>query len=998
MSVDPTVYTIPPSVSFLDSLASGILSQCNSDQFYLNNVQIFLPNRRACRSLADAFLRQNKGNALLTPRMTPIGEFDEELLFSEEGLFLADSQIFPPAVNDLERRLVLTRLILETECKRLGEMPSPAIGAGLAQALITLLDHVQTEQLSFDNLSGLVGGDYAAHWQITLDFLKVVTDNWPNVLKVLGCVDPANRRNLVLESQVNYWKKTPPSGPVFVAGSTGSIPATAALLKFVSTLPGGAVILPGFDTTLTEEQIKILSPTHPQNGMCRLLSFLGVGPSDVRLWVGSSRSMCPDARVKLIRAASRPVGAKFSFVKENLKKALSNVQILACAGPQEEAGVIALALRQSLEKPNRTAALITPDRMLARRVVSELRRWNIQIDDSAGRPLSSTPVGVFLNLSGKCVLQKAAPVPLLSLLKHPLAAGGLKKSKFRSFVRSFEKMVLRGPRTEPGFLGLSKYLKYLSKKNKKSAEEIGPLIDWFVNIQKSAVEFESLLTSSAFCGLSELVEAHVAFVEVLASTERTSGCDRLWSGEEGSVAATFLGDLQKSSSNFPLIRGNDYPNLLQALMSEKTVRQQFGMHPRLHIWGLLEARLQHADFMCLGGLNEGVWPSHPKPDPWMSRSMRIAFGLAPVERRVGLSAHDFSQAFCAERVLITRAERVEGTPTIPSRWISQLNSVITIWGGKKRNFLDEFGDSPDWLGWQSILDSPKEVRPNDPPKPKPPIESRPRKLSVTQVETWMRDPYAIYSRHILRLLPLDPIDADPGAAERGNIVHQALDKFVSQNPKKLPADIIANLLEVGEQAFANDIGLPHVWAFWWPRYLKVVSWFAETERLYRKAVKIARTELDGSLVLDAPFGPFTLTAKADRVNEMKDGTISIIDYKTGSIPSKKDILLGFSPQLPLEAGIASAGGFQEVPANLVSQLEIWRLTGGDPPGKRHNVGSEVSELASSALKGFSALVALYDNPETPYLSKPNPTYAPFWSDYDHLARVQEWSNKIRPEE
>ena len=995
MANKPTIYSIAPGIPFLDSLAAGLLERHRSDEFALSDIQVFLPTRRACRALTESFLRQSDGKALLLPSLVPLGETDQpdEMLLAEDEPKAGISLKVPPAIPNIQRQFLLSSLIMEAERQRLGVLPSPANATRLASALTSLLDQVETEQLGFEGLVDLVETNYAAHWQVTLDFLLIVTEQWPNLLVDLGCEDPASRRNLLSAAQIKKWRTMPPTGPVYAAGSTGSIPATAAMLEAIANLPCGSVILPGYDPTLEDNGPVSLPSTHPQFGMVQLVRRMGLKGDDIEPWFGAINPVCSQDRVQLIHAAMAPHEEVTRNAEIDFAQALSKVRLMTCPTSQEEAGVIALALREALETPGRTAALVTPDRTLARRVTAELRRWDIEIDDSAGQPLSSTTVGTYLQLSAICFAEQIAPVPLLSLLKHPLAAGGMDTASFRARVRLLERLVLRGPRPGPGFEGLYALLQGLIDSNSRFVEEAAQLKSWMESLQSIAMALESLLISGTTVSLVGLIDAHVQFSEQLAASHGTPGPDRLWSGDDGEAAASFISELRQAAETFPDIAGYDYPALLEVLMASRIVRPRYGTHPRLHIWGLLEARLQRADLMCLGGLNETVWPSEPKADPWMSRPMREAFGLPPVERRIGLSAHDFVQAFCAEQVMGTRAERVEGTPTVPARWLLRLDNVLDGGGEAGRAVKAALAaNGAALLGWQAALDTPEFIKPVKAPTPKPPGSARPRHLSVTQIETWMRDPYAVYARHILRLRPLDVIDADPGAAERGTMIHDALDHFVREYPDHMPPDVLRVLRDTGVTVFGKTLSLPGVWTFWWPRYERIIEWFSETETAYRQNIKKTHTEVPGALTIMSSQGQFTLVAKADRVDELQDGTISIIDYKTGQLPSGTDISLGFAPQLPLEAAIAQAGGFSGVAEAPVSRLEFWQLSGGEPPGERRPAGKEIQGLAEAALRGLTDLVTRFDDPETPYLSQPDPTHTPRWSDYTHLARVHEWSS------
>jgi ATP-dependent helicase/nuclease subunit B len=459
----------------------------------------------------------------------------------------------------------------------------------------------------------------------------------------------------------------------------------------------------------------------------------------------------------------------------------------------------------------------------------------------------------------------------------------------------------------------------------------------------------------------------------------------LWSGEDGEAAADFIRDVLEHTGPLPPIPPREYPALLDTLMSSRVLRPRYGRHPRLYIWGPLEARLQSASVVILGGLNEGTWPPEPPNDPWLSRPMRKQFGLPSPERRIGLSAHDFAQAACAPRVVLCRSEKVHGSPTVPARWLLRLKAFV---GDQAVSAMDE---TALWCGWHQQLDAAPLVAPVSPPRPAPPVAARPRRLSVTGVQTWRCDPYAIYARKILGLEPLLPLDADPGAAERGTFIHTALEMFVREQGARLADDAFEQLTEFGRQAFGDAMARPTVWAFWWPRFLQVAHWFLEIEEVRRAEFLPAAVEVEGRLELPGPAGPFLLTAKADRIDKDTDGALEIIDYKTGAPPSPERIKLGYAPQLPLEAVIAAAGGFEGVSSTVVRGFSYWRLSGGEPAGKiKPYGGAEAAELAAAAREGLENLVAAFDRPETPYLHRPRPEFSGY-GEYDHLARVKEWS-------
>ncbi|MDE0726782.1 MAG: double-strand break repair protein AddB, partial [Alphaproteobacteria bacterium] len=591
------------------------------------------------------------------------------------------------------------------------------------------------------------------------------------------------------------------------------------------------------------------------------------------------------------------------------------------------------------------------------------------------------PSGSFLRLTAEMLGGALDPVAFLAALKHPLARGGRRHGILRGAARDLDRLALRGPRPAPGRAGLAAAL----AANREDSLPARALLDDLSDHGGAALA----LCQQPAASLAELLKAHIEFAEWLARDER--GQCQLWAGEAGEAAMRFIADLL-AAAGLPNMAGPGYPALLNSLMVGQAVRPAYGLHPRLHIWGPLEARMQSADLVLLGGLNEGTWPGQADADAWLSRPMAARLGLPSPERRIGQAAHDFFQAACGSEVVLTRAAKVEGAPTVPSRWLLRLEQVLLAAG----LHLD-LGRARDLRGWQGHLDDAGPPRPVAAPECKPPVAARPRKLSVTQVETWIRDPYAVYARHILKLRALDPIAADPGAADYGNAVHRALEKFADAHPDDLPADGLSELLEMGRAAFGEMLDRPGVRAFWWPRFQRIAEWFLAQEAMRRPGIRPLVTEAKGELKLPGPAGDFTLTAIADRIDRLADGSLCIIDYKTGVVPNEGELQRGEAPQLPLEAAIALAGGFAMadgltlVPGGEAAQLSYWRVSGGREPGQIRNIKTPGGDLAREAQAGLIELIAKFDDPDTAYLARPRPAIAPRFSDYDHLARIKEWT-------
>jgi ATP-dependent helicase/nuclease subunit B len=1000
----PKVYTIAPERPFLDTLADGLLAMTGGDPLRLPRVTVLLPTRRAVRALREAFLRatvagRDVGEPLLLPRMRPVGDLDSDELSLAGGSAEGDGLDVPPAIPALRRRLLLTQLVMKWGRVRGQEPLLLDQAAALAASLARFLDTVATEGASFARLGDLVPQDLTRHWQIVHKFLEILPSRWPQILAAEGVLDPAARRNRLLERQAELWRRSPPRDLVIAAGLTGGIPAMTELLSLVADLDRGAVILPGLDRGCDEAEWRAIQrdEAHPQYLMAQLLLALGVTRATVRDWppalapagnhkdaklrdlplfAAAAKAVPPpsarERRVRLVGEALRPAATTDAWRRLPRQPADSfdGVSRFDCVSAQQEAVTIALLLRRKLETPGATAALVTPDRELARRVAAELRRWGIEIDDSAGVPLDRTPPGAFLRLALELAESGLAPVPLLAALKHPFAAGGLDPAEFRRRARRLERAIL-GPRPAPGIAGLRAALGDKDAGLHRFVDRLGACLG----------SLPALLDAGAV-PLARLVVAHIEAAERLAATATEAGSKRLWAEAAGESAAHFCHELIDAARDFPLLSGRDYRGLYEAVASGGVVRPAFGRHPRLAIWGLVEARLQQADLLVLGGLNEGSWPGAAEHDPWMSRQMRRAFRIAVPERSVGIAAHDFAQAFGAPEVALTRAARQEGVPTVPSRWLLRLETVLRAAG------LDHSLRPDEIVKFAADeMDEPARYRPLPAPAPRPPLAARPRRLSVTQIETWLRDPYAIYARHILDLKPLDELDADPSRADLGSAIHGALDEFVHRYPRSLPDAAETELLALGRAHFGAILSRPGAWAFWWPRFERIVRWLVAEERAHRVGVIESLSEREGSLTLTMPGGPFTLTAKADRIDRLAAGGFLLVDYKTGSLPSKRELALGFAPQLPLEGAILRDGSFAGV-AGSPAALEYWRLSGGVPVGLRQLIGGDdPDDLIASVLARVKALIERFDDSATPYLAAPAPQWAPRFSDYRHLERL-----------
>jgi len=995
------VVTVPAHVPFLDECAARWLEGDAGDGV------ILVPGRRAARSLMEAFLRRLDGRAALLPRIVPIGDLDED----DVGLAAEAGVELPPAVEPARRLSVLTALVLRAD-QALGTAPTVDQAWPLARALADLMDDAERAGCDLRvRLPDAAEQRFAEHWHKTLRFLSIVTEVWPGWLEEQGVMNPVARQVALLHAQAASWRDAPPDYRVWAIGFTDGSAGVADVLDAVGRMPVGCVVLPGVDLGLEEVLWRGLEESHPQAGVRAILRALDVSRETLAVWGVGADGLAKRAR--MVSRALLPAEGLGDWSRDREAIDVSGVWRLNAADQQHEAVAIAMILRHGIREPGRTVALVTPDRGLARRVATELLRFRIVADDSAGEALATTPPAVFLRLLAAVVATDFAPVALLSLLKHPFSALGMRPGDCRASARLLERRLLRGPSPSGGIAGLRGRLEavledtargrrgsqgYGGEDQGASAdapdqpEALGAFLDRLEGVFAPLVRFVGRNAP-----LPEVLDALIAVAEGLATTDiGEDGGERIWSGEDGHVLARHLAGLLAFTDILPEQSLQSVEAFLLSSFVGQLVRGQFGLrgetlHPRVFIWGVLEARLQTTDLIVLGGLNEGIWPPATDPGPWMSRPMRVRAGLPSPEQMIGQSAHDFAALMLsAPEVVLAGSSRLDGAPAVPARWLTRFDALL---GGRGQGFPVHPA-----LSWVQALDQPGgAVRAVAPPRPMPPVSVRPRSLSVTEIETWMRDPYAIYARHVLKLRKLSPLEEDADHADFGTIVHRGIDTFLSWNAADWPRDVEGVLASCLFAELDKAALRPALVAWWRPRMGRIAAWVAEKEAA-RRAIAVPERilpEASAELVLSgAPGGAFRLRGRADRVDLFADGKAVLIDYKTGQLPKAKDVQEGWSSQLVLEAGMLAHGAFKGLQAAEVSALLYWRLTGDQGRGEEMSVakGHEaLYALVDSAMENLRGLVSDYDDPEQPYLSHPTPGAGPRYADYAELARVAEWS-------
>ncbi len=989
----PSIYNIAAHGGFADALAQGLIDRFAKDVFGLARGLVILPNNRAQRALQEAFVRLSE-DGLLLPQMAVIGDLD---LDESIGVALDSGELaldIAPAVDSMDRLLSLAQLI-QKEIRLREDAILAKDALRLAREFARTLDQLTIEEISLADLMKTEpdGLDLSSHWQDSYRFFLIIAEKWRQQLEKWQRVDQAARRNALFDHIAKSWKTSPPDHFVVAAGITTSAPAIARFLETISFMPAGMVVLPDLDLIMPDEEWDLLGPfqpdpetghirraqeTHPQYHMKLLLDRMSIARGEIMRWPRTGES---GAAAKRSRALSNAFAIPKLTVRwqtlESQERSLAGVQTVEAVNSAEEAQIIALLAREALEDPDQRVAIVTPDRSLATRISAHLKRWDIQVDDTAGQPLAKLPEGVFfLNLLA-AVADGFPPAEFLALLKHPLVQRGERRLRWLDHVRKLD-LLLRGPRPAPGLAGIDALLKAENHRTKKLREATAP---WWQTVRTMFAQTENLFAPP-------LDWPHL--LDQLRQLAGTLSEGAIWSGPAGRELAELLTKLQVRAEMGPVrIASNELAGYFETLMAEISVRPPYGGHPRIALYGLLEARLQQSELVICCGLNEGSWPQAITPDPWLAPLIRKSLGLPAQERQIGLSAHDLVGAMGAKKVILSRARRDDSGPAIASRFLLRLKGMCG----------DNLKEHPEARAWTTTIDQPRtESPPYERPAPMPSPEQRHIPISVTQVDSLIADPYSFYAKKIMGFASLDMIDADPSAAWRGTIIHDILDQWARQD-NYAPA-----ALRERAQAFLNDPGLhPLMRSLWAPRLLEGLDWIADT---VAENCKAGREPLESEIYGKAEIAGVELSGIADRIDRMPEGGLAIVDYKTGGAPSNRAVIEGYNLQLGLLAAIAELGGFKDIEGEAVA-FEYWSLAkkGGtdnfghvrSPTQGRGDNVIAADAMVDHAVARFNEAADRYLKGVEPMTAKLHPEYARY-ADYDQLMRLEEWYGRAPAEQ
>ncbi|MCD7058583.1 double-strand break repair protein AddB [Pelagibacterium xiamenense] len=1013
MSAAGKIYSIGPHAAFLPTLAKALIDGTlvpdwpREGPFWLSDITILLPTRRARNALADALIAQMGEDPLLLPNLKALGGEDPS---AEPFLPPYEAEALPAPVGRMKRRLMLAQLVekwLSTQSRPVFSgpglggytgAPNPAEVLALADTLGTLIDDFTIAQKSSAALGAIDDAQLAAQWQTNLDFVHAILEAWPAILAEDGEIDAAARTNALLARQAQGVAALYGDKPVIVAGSTGSIPATADLMAAISKLPRGAIVLPGVDTAMGSHQYETLLEDkanphgHPHYGLARLLRRLGVPPSGVIELAEPDQPRTRFLRTALA-LADDTAGWSNALEPSDIAAATDSVATLVARTPEEEARAIALAVRDGLDA-GRSVAVISPDQTLARRIGAELARFDVTLDDAAGTPLIQSRAGRLVRQVVTLVCGQMRPVDLIALLHNRHAALGMGRGAVAAATEWLDFGVLRGQRPAPGFAGLRKGVAAnlagdmshpALKLDAEKAEAISALLD---ALEAALEPLARLCAGPAFSAADFAAALDDTLTRLRASSPDTTAPPLEGEGELARWIETTaaLGPFGPRYS----ARGLDLA--LSQLMAGESVRPRQVPADDAVIYGRLEARLMRADLMILAGLNEGVWPEIADPGPWMSRGMRMAAGLEPPEKLHGLAAHDFLMAAGAPNVILTRAERSGTSPSTPSRLLQRIEALA----GEEvaRAMVARGAVWVDAAARIDAIDGPSRAATR--PAPRPPAEIRPRSLSVTEAETLLRSPYDLYAKYVLGLRPVDPLGADPDAAERGTIIHDIFGDYVIAGRDPSAPDAHETLMEIAQARFAGLEAIPERRDIWLRRFSHAARQFIAFER--GRAGRVARrnAEIDGKAEFAIGGEAFVLRGRADRIDVLTSGGLEFIDFKTGQVPTPAEMKDFLAPQLPLEATMALAGGFGEDLRADAEALSYVKIANGPKALEEKPFalgGTGLAQAIEESFARFSRHVeALLMRGTQPMMARvlPKPSQR-FKGAYEHLARTGEWT-------
>ncbi len=920
------VFNIPANYHFFRSLFDWAEKKFGAE---ISQVKFFLPNRRSCREFREVFL-QKKTNTIL-PQIKAISDISYEDFFD----FLPNLE----AKENIDELLKIKTLsgsdylfFLSQEIQKLsifGQDLDFEQAFKIAINLQSLFDDIEREEIDLKKLEEIDDSNLSQHRLLTLDFLKNFHVQIKNSLLKKDVFFASSSQNFIIQKFVSLLEKQGSKTPIVIAGSTGSVSFSSKLIRAISQK--NFVVLHG----ASDEDFA--AENHPQFFLNRLIKFLKIEKKAIGQIAEEKFSLSPQSRQKLISLMVLPSAetlkwqevSKYLDVENTSQDLAKNFHLIEAKNEIEEAKIIKLILLEALQN-KKTSALITNNDKLAKLVKLELEQSFLPFNDTRNLSIFNSHLVNFLLLILELIESDFNSHSLLAILKNPLCA----YSQDKKLLADFEIKILRQDRANSGLEGINKKLE-----NDKILKE------FFGNFCADFSEFSTFTLASQTSALVKI-----------AQNLSKKTWQQLLEPEPAQIELFEFFEKLKTQKEITL-NSKNLLSSFKTLLSQLSYFEKSDASAPIQILSTIEARLLNYDLVIIASLNEGDFPQ-VEAENWLGKKIKKDLGIDRVLKKSGQSAYDFCNYLSNRSVVLTRCKSSNGGVLIESPFLLKFKTICQKIGVSLNSGEKYF----------ALLAKTNEVQSRQikVANPKPKIEFRPKKISITDISKLLSDPYDIYAKKILQLKELEKIDFEPSYAEFGSFIHKALEEFV-KNPKE------ENFLEKAQEIFEEYFLFSESKLIWWPKFENIFAEFVKENQRFLNLEN--RVEIPA----DVFVAGITIRGKIDRVIVNDEGGLEIFDYKTGQVPGKKDVMLGINPQLTLAALMLLE--------EKIASLNYWKLSSSSASEikKICDDREEILILTAAAKAGLARLFEFFANEENGYTATDNSAR----SDYKNLARSEE---------
>ncbi len=940
------IFNISSNYNFFESFAAWLETSFGAG---VSEVKILLPNRRSCREFSE-FLTKKYPHWSKMPKIKAIADIshhdflDSFARLEVQSIVDEISKIKP--LGSFDYLFFLSQEIVKTQV--FGENISFSHALNIASQLKNLFDDIERQEIDMEKIHEIDDSDLAQHRQFTLDFLKKFYVRVKNSILKDNVFSKVAYQNLI----INYFAATIDSqglkSPLVVAGSTGSVNFSKKLIKSIAADKNGHVVLYG----LNQEVERVEKEVHPQFILSELLKFIEVEKSAVVEIAEEKFKICDELRVDLLLTSMLPSEETHAWqrleknlkVTEDLEKNFSYVQ---AKNEIEEARIIAAAASQA-SLVNKRVAIIANDHKFVELLKAELRKFLVKYNDARSLNLSSSKLVGLILLLFELLENDFESATLLAVLKHPFSIYLDEKT-----LVDFEVKVLREQRSGDGLVALKEKIKFAQDEEMKNffasfLENIEPLKNLYGNVELSKyfLAITQVIENFSAKTWQELIELEPAAEELGEFFKKLQN------------AGEFVVDVKESSRFF------------QSLFAQISYFEHSDSLASIQIMSTIEARLLNFDLMIVSSLNQGDFPQI-EGENWLGRKIRSDLGIDLSAKKYGQNAYDFCNYLSNESVILTRCHVKGGALAIASPFILRLEILckklaIKLDDGKKYFDLLE---KLDFVEASKIKVKAQEL------SPKPPLEYRPKKLSITEIPKLLSDPYQIYAKRILQLRELNRIDYEPEFREFGTFVHKALEDYIKNSQEEF-------FMQKAENIFAKFFISNEAKLIWWPKFENIFQNFI----VENKGLQSSKDCVEVSIKMFVK--DVLISGKIDRVSFFGD-EVEIFDYKTGQIPSTKDVACGLQPQLTIYALMLILGSIENlknISPEKIKSLSYWKLsaTAESEVKKVFKDHEEIKIVIAAAKIGLEKLIEHFNDSNNGYASDLEPQRK---HEYSHLARI-----------